>query len=126
MLHAHVSQLRISACGSEYPVREDRSFTNLTEHRERLAMEREWARRLNSSQLDSLQKVSDAEKFAAAKAAEAEQLAETESDLRRAAERIRSLEAAGQEQQAAVRRATQRGAALEAEAKVKLARLLQR
>lgn len=82
-------------------------------------MEREWARRLNTSQLDSLQKVSDAERFAAAKAAEAEQLAETEGELRRAAERIRNLEAAGQEHQAAARRAAQRTAALEAELKVR-------
>lgn len=76
-------------------------------------MEREWAKRLNAAQLESLQKVSDAEKFAAAKAADAEQLAATALELQRASERIRALEAVDEEQRVAARRAAHKMAALE-------------
>ena len=41
-------------------------------YRERMAVEREWARKLNAAQLESLQKVAEAELYAKGKAAEAE------------------------------------------------------
>jgi hypothetical protein len=78
-----------------------------------MAMEREWARKLNAAQLESLQKVAEAELYAKSKAAEAEQAAAGALELGRAAERIRVLEQADQEQQAASRRAGQQLLALE-------------
>ena len=83
-----------------------------------MVVEREWAKKLNTAQLESLQKLADAELFAKAKAAEAEQLAANAVELEAAAERIKALEQGHQEQQAAARRSAQQLAAVEKAAQV--------
>ena len=88
------------------------------EHRARIAVEREWAKKLNTAQLESLQKLADAEVFAKTKAAEAEQLAANAVELEAAAERIKAFEQGHQEQQAAARRSAQQLAAVERAAQV--------
>ena len=70
-------------------------------------MEREWARKLNVSQLESLQKIADVEMFAKAKVVEADQMAANVLELEKASERLRILEMADQEQKAASSRAAQ-------------------
>lgn len=74
------------------------------EHRERLALEREWAKKLNTVQIESLQKIADAELYAKSKAAEAEQLTANIVELEKAGERVKTLEKAHQEQQAVAKR----------------------
>ena len=96
----------------------DPSTTNCAEHRERLALEREWAKKLNAVQLESLQKIADAELYAKTKAAEAEQMSANVVELEKAGERVKTLEKAHQEQQAVTKRLNHQIASLEHSAQV--------
>lgn len=101
-------------------VLEDTDTLGVPEYRERMAMEREWARKLNASQLESLQKIADMEMFAKAKAAEADQLAGNVLELEKSSERIRVLELADLEQKAASQRAEQGLISMQTAARVNL------
>ena len=87
-------------------------------------MEREWAKKLNAVQIESLQKIADAELYAKAKAAEAEQLANNVVELEKAGERVKTLELAHQEQQAVAKRVQHQYTALEHRSQVTLAFLI--
>lgn len=95
-------------------------LTDFAEHRERLALERDWAKKLNALQIESLQKISDAELYAKSKAAEAEQLTANVVELEKAGERVKTLEKAHQEQQVAVKRLHQQISAQEHSSQVSL------
>lgn len=73
-----------------------------------MAMESEWARKLNAAQLEGLQKLKDVEQVLKAKSAEAQNLAGKVGQLDKAMDTIQMLEQANdQERQAAVSAAQQ-------------------
>ena len=78
-----------------------------------MALEREWAKKLNAVQIESLQKIADAEMYAKAKAAEAEQMAANVLEFEKAGERVKTLEKAHQEQQTITKRLNHQITALE-------------
>ena len=71
------------------------------EYRERMALEREWAKKLHSAQLEAAQKLAEVEAFAKAKAAEAEELAGKKLELEKAVERVLMLEEANKRERQA-------------------------
>lgn len=70
-------------------------------------MEREWAKKLNASQLESLSKMSEMEEFAKAKCQEAEGLQAKTLELEQASQQVENLQQAYQQERQATAMAVQ-------------------
>lgn len=91
------------------------------EHRQRLAAEHEWAKKVNTAQLEALQRAAEAEAATKAHTADSHALAVSVAELDQARQRIKTLEIEAEALQESAKGTAQQLAVLEKSAQVRTA-----